>query len=337
MRTADFSRPPGWTYNPSSWSERLWMVGVAGGGVLVSGYLAFYQWGMLERVWEPFFGSGSEQVLDSFLSRVLPIPDAALGAIAYLLDAVTGLIGGRERWRTMPWMVLLFGLAVGPLGIVSVLLVIAQPVILNAWCSLCLVSAILSLVLIGPAMDEVLASLQYLRRVHEQHGSLWTALWRGKPQGPSTFDGSIDGKTGMPLIWWNHGLVALLGLWLMAAPDVMKYEGPERMNDHIVGPLIFSAAVIAVSETTRVARWMNVILGGWLIVAPIVLGYEPLHIGARSSLLGAAILILSFITRPPKERMGGGWSSVWSGKPEEAAVGHMPSADRKADEWRKAG
>jgi hypothetical protein len=217
------------------------------------------------------------------------------------------------------------------------LLVIAQPVILSAWCSLCLVSAILSLVLIGPAMDEVLASLQYLRRVHEHHGSLWTALWRGKPQIPPTVADSTGGKTGMPLIWWNHGLVALFGLWIMAVPDIMQYEGPERMNDHIVGPLVFSAAVIAISETTRFVRWMNVILGGWLIVAPIVLGYEPLHIGVRSSLLGAAILALSFITRPPKERMGGGWSRVWNGEPKEAIVGRPPGADRKADEWRKAG
>lgn len=173
----DSSCPPGWTYNPSSWAERLWIAAVAGVGMLVSGYLAFYQWGLIDEVWEPFFGNGSEQVLDSFLSRLLPIPDAALGAAAYLLDVVTGLIGGRKRWRTMPWMVLLFGLAVGPLGLVSVLLVIAQPVALNAWCTLCLISAFVSLVIIGPAMDEVLASLQYLRHSYERRESLWSTFW----------------------------------------------------------------------------------------------------------------------------------------------------------------
>ena len=145
--------------------------------MFVSGYLALDQWGVIETVWEPFFGHGSEQVLNSFLSNVLPIPDAALGAGAYLLDVVTGLIGGRERWRTMPWMVLLFGLAVGPLGLVSVLLVIAQPVLLHAWCTLCLFTAFVSLVIIGPAMDEVLASLQYLRRCYERRQSLWKAFW----------------------------------------------------------------------------------------------------------------------------------------------------------------
>jgi uncharacterized membrane protein len=173
------SVPPGWSYNPSTWAERLWLVGVALVGVAVSSYLAFYQYGLVEDVWEPFFGQGSEEVLHSFLSTVLPVPDAALGAAAYALDAVTGIIGKQDRWRSMPWMVILFGLAVGPLGLVSVLLVIAQPAILHAWCTLCLFSALISLVMIGPAMDEVLASLQFLRRCSATRTSVWNVFWHG--------------------------------------------------------------------------------------------------------------------------------------------------------------
>ena len=176
----DSDMPPGWSYNPSSWLERLWLIGVALVGVGISGYLALYQLGWVDRVWEPFFGSGSEDVLHSFLSKLLPIPDAALGAAAYALDAIAGAIGGTHRWRTMPWIVLLFGLAVGPLGIVSVLLVIAQPVVLNAWCTLCLASAMLSVIMIGPAMDEVLASLQFLRKSYDRKVSLWQVFWRGE-------------------------------------------------------------------------------------------------------------------------------------------------------------
>lgn len=174
--------PPGWSYNPSSWSERLWMIGVALLGFALSGYLAWYQWGLLGQVWEPFFDKGSETVLHSELSRLLPIPDAALGAIAYALDAITGAIGGAQRWRSMPWMVVLFGLAVGPLGLVSVLLVIAQPVVVHAWCTLCLVSALISIILIGPAMDEVLASLQLLKGVRAKKMSAWQVFWKGAPE-----------------------------------------------------------------------------------------------------------------------------------------------------------
>jgi len=149
-------------------------------GFLISGYLGLYQWGIIESVREPWFERGSETVLHSPLSRVLPVPDAILGAMAYAIDAVAGAIGGTMRWRTMPWMVILFGLAVGPLGLVSVLLVTAQPLLLNAWCTLCLLSAVISVLMIGPAMDEVLASLQVLKRAKEQRRAVWAIFWKGE-------------------------------------------------------------------------------------------------------------------------------------------------------------
>jgi hypothetical protein len=169
-------QPPGWEYNPSTWGQRLPLVGMAALGFVIAGYLALYQLGVINVVWEPFFGDGSQRVLNSSISRVLPIPDAAVGALGYLADAVSGGIGGRQRWRTSPWLVILFGLAVGPLGAVSIALVILQPVVFGAWCTLCLGSALISLIMIGPAMDEVLASLQHLRRASRQ-GSTWRAFW----------------------------------------------------------------------------------------------------------------------------------------------------------------
>lgn len=169
--------PPGWDHNPSSWSQRWPIIAVALIGFGIATDLALFQYGIVSSVWEPFFGEGSERVLTSWLSRVFPVSDAALGTFAYLLDAVTGAIGGARRWRTMPWMVILFGIAVGPLGIVSLFLVIAQPVLLGDWCTLCLVTAFISVVMIGPAMDEVLASLQHLRREHDRGRSLRRAFW----------------------------------------------------------------------------------------------------------------------------------------------------------------
>ena len=169
--------PPGWEKNPSTWSERLPIVGLALIGFAIATYLALYQWQVLATVWEPFFGEGSVTILNSRISHILPVPDAALGAFGYFLDAATGVIGGRARWRTMPWMVVIFGLAVGPLGFVSVMLVIFQPVLFDAWCTLCLASALVSVLMIGPAADEVLASLHYLKQERLRGRSLWNAFW----------------------------------------------------------------------------------------------------------------------------------------------------------------
>ena len=169
--------PPGWDANPSSWRQRLPIVAVALVGFGIATYLTLYQLEVFDTVWEPFFGDGSETVLNSGVSHALPIPDALLGALAYLLDAVAGVVGGTRRWRTMPWIVVLFGLAVGPLGAVSIALTIIQPVVYDSFCTLCLGSAVVSLAMIPFAIDEVLASLQHLKRVRRRGGSFWSAFW----------------------------------------------------------------------------------------------------------------------------------------------------------------
>lgn len=174
--------PPGWDYNPSTWGQRLPIVGVAMVGCFIALYMGLYQLDVFDTVWEPFFGDGSKQILNSHISKVLPVPDAILGAFGYLMDAVTGAIGGTKRWKTMPWIVIVFGLAIGPLGLISLLLVVFQPVLLNAWCTLCLTSAFISIVMIGPAIDEMLASLQLLQRAKREGLSLWKVFWGKKEE-----------------------------------------------------------------------------------------------------------------------------------------------------------
>lgn len=179
---SDGDVPPGWDYNPSLWGQRLPIVGLALVGFAIAGYLALYQWDVFASVWEPFFGDGSRVVLNSSVSHILPIPDAALGAGGYLLDAVTGAVGGRDRWRRLPWLVILFGLAVGPLGAASVVLVILQPVTFDSFCTLCLASAVISVAMIGPATDEMLASLQHVKAIRDGGGSTWRAFWTGRAE-----------------------------------------------------------------------------------------------------------------------------------------------------------
>ncbi len=169
--------PPAWDYNPSSWGQRMPLIVIAVVGFVVAMYMGLFQLEVLDTVWDPFFGDGTRKVLTSSVSKALPVPDAILGAFGYVLDAVTGVIGGTNRWKRMPWIVVVFGIAIGPLGLISVLLVILQPVLVGAWCTLCLVTAVLSVVMISPAVDEMLASLQYLQRAKKGGYSFWKAFW----------------------------------------------------------------------------------------------------------------------------------------------------------------
>ena len=184
-RAEDAPAPP-WDYNPSAWSQRIPICILAVGGFLISAYMALYQWRLVDGVWDPVFGDQTQKVLDSDVSHLMQrwigIPDAALGAVAYLGDAVFGLAGSTQRWRHRPWLVVLFGIDVIPLGGVSAILVIIQATVLGQWCFLCLVTATISLVLVYWAYDEVWSSITYLRRVWQRtHDTaiLWTVFWGG--------------------------------------------------------------------------------------------------------------------------------------------------------------
>jgi hypothetical protein len=146
--------------------------------------MAMYQWRLIPSVWDPLFGDGSHRVLDSDLSErmrsFLLIPDAALGAFAYLTEVILGLAGSARRWQFRPWMVMLFGIDVIPLGLVSVFLVVMQGAVVGAWCTLCLFTALISVILVLLAYDEVWASATYLRRLWKRTRDarlVWNAFW----------------------------------------------------------------------------------------------------------------------------------------------------------------
>jgi len=146
--------------------------------------MSLYQWRLIDNVWDPVFVGQTRQVLDSHVSEKMRtwarVPDAALGAIAYLGDLIFGLAGCTRRWQYRPWMVVLFGLDVIPLGVVSAVLVALQGTVVGSWCFLCLVTAVISLILVWWAYDEVWSSFLYLRRLWKEtrdRGVVWKAFW----------------------------------------------------------------------------------------------------------------------------------------------------------------
>ena len=179
---------PPWDYNPSSWSQRIPICLLAMVAFLLATHMALYQWRLIDDVWDPVFGNQSRRVLDSevagMMHRWFGIPDAALGALAYLGDAIFGLAGSTRRWQYRPWLVILFGLDVIPLGIVSAILVFCQGFVVGYWCLLCLITAVISLILVYWAYDEVYSTLKYLYAVWKKTRSslaVWNAFC-GRPK-----------------------------------------------------------------------------------------------------------------------------------------------------------
>lgn len=178
-------RAPSFDYNPSSMRQRHRIAAIALIAVAISLYMGLYQWGVIDSVWDPVFGAGTRTVLQSSesetMKHILGIPDAVMGTWAYLTEVVLCYAGSTRRWQLRPWMVVLFGLDVIPLGMVSVTLVILQGISVGAWCFPCLVTAAISLLLMFLAYDEVWASLRYLKAVWDRYhdlGLLWE-VFRG--------------------------------------------------------------------------------------------------------------------------------------------------------------
>ena len=278
--------PPGWTYCPSTAAQRLPIAAMGLVGLLISRHLTAYQFGHIDYAWEPFFmGSaadprnGTEEIITSHISEAWPVPDAGLGAVAYLLEILMAVMGTRDRWRTMPWMVTFLGILVVPLGVISIYFIIIQPVLLGTWSTLALAAGLAMLVMIPFMLDEVIAMFQFL---------LW-AKRQGKPlirtffKGDAIEDGSeyradtlaspqlfvTDAMKGVTLPWTLLACTGI-GILLMLTRLLIGTDGALANTHHVVGALVVTVSVIAMAEVVRAARLLNLPLALWLLVYPFL-------------------------------------------------------------------
>lgn len=163
--------PPGWDENPTSFARRMRLTVLAVAGLVVATYLTLYQLHAYDTVWDPFFDSRT--VLD--LTK--PVPDALAGVLAYATELVLLAIGGRDRWRTQPWVCLLLGAVLTMGAVVSIALIVIQPTVAGDWCTLCLVSAGLSLALFALGIDEARAAWHHVARARGRGAAWGDAVW----------------------------------------------------------------------------------------------------------------------------------------------------------------
>lgn len=113
---------------------------------------------------------------------------------------------------------------------------------------------------------------------------------------------------------WASSANVLAGLWLIAAPFVLNFEGADvaQWNHIIVGAAVALIAVIRASDPAERAgmSWTNVVLGLWMIAAPFVLGYnQVMDAQTNSIIMGAVIMALgafsAYETNQAQEEMRG--------------------------------
>lgn len=309
--------PPGWDYCPSTAVQRLPVTAMAFVGLLIARYLTAYQLGHLDRAWDPFFGPGTERIITSEVSRAWPVADAGVGAVAYMLEVLMASMGTRIRWRTMPWLVLGFGILVVPLGAVSIFFIIIQPIVIGTWCTLCLVAALAMLIMIPFTLDELVAMGQYLLDVRRRGHPLWRSLWTGGAMEGGREDDSHD-LAGTPpqmagemtrgvTVSWPLLLASLAGVWLMFTRLTFGSGGAMANSDHLVGSLIVTVSIIALAEVGRALRFINVALGAWLVAAPWLLDGAGGTPAAVNSVVCGLLAIGLSVPRGPIRHRYAGW------------------------------
>jgi nucleoside-diphosphate-sugar epimerase/uncharacterized membrane protein len=316
------SVPPGWTYSPSTDAQRLPIAVLGILGLLISRYLTAYQLGHIDHVWEPFFAgsvsdprNGTEEIITSDVSRAWPIPDAGLGGVSYMLEILMAVMGTRDRWRTMPWMVTFFGILVVPLGVVSVYFIIIQPIMIGTWSTLALIAALAMLVMVPFALDEVIAMAQFLRWSRCQKKPLLRTFFKGDAVDGGAEDQSDvlssprafwqDTVRGLTLPWTLAASMAL-GVFLMLTRLALGAEGELANTHHVVGALAITVSIIATAEVARALRFANAALGVWLIVESLLSGQGLMLMGTGAA-AGAALIVFSL----PRGRRSGEHYASW--------------------------
>ena len=273
--------PPGWRYCPSTWLQRLPIAALAVVGILISRYLTAYQLGHIDRAWDPFFGEGTMTIITSDMSRAWPIADAGVGTVAYIMELLMAVMGTKQRWRTMPWMVLGFFVLVVPLGGVSIFFIIIQPIMIGTWCTLCLIAALAMAVMIPYSLDEFVAMGQFMLYSIRKGRPFWRTFWMGHAMEGGTEDKAkgFAGTTREMIAEAARGvtipaplvLSIAIGVWLMFTRMTFDNSGAMANSDHLVGALVVTFSIIAWAEVARSVRFINVLFGLWLIAAPWLL------------------------------------------------------------------
>ena len=314
--------PPGWSYTPASWVQRAPIAVLAFIGFLIARYMTAYQLGFIDTAWEPFFAgsgafNGTETIITSDVSKAWPVADSGLGAVVYMLEIVMTFMGGKDRWRTMPWMVLALALLILPLGIVSIYFVIIQPIIIGTWCTLCILAALAMALMIPYSLDEFVAMGQFLLDAKRKGKPFWRTFWEGDAMDGGSQDLSrgllgsrrealVEAARGVtyPVTMW---LSIALGVWLTFTRVTFASSGAMANSDHLIGALVVTFSVMAFAEVGRAVRFLNMAFGAWLVAAPWLLDGIASPLAIWNSMIVGALLMGLAIPRGPVKNSYAGW------------------------------
>jgi hypothetical protein len=102
---------------------------------------------------------------------------------------------------------------------------------------------------------------------------------------------------------WQHWVNLVVGLWLIVSPFPIEHLTMAEPTTpalvvaawtmHIIGLLIAATAIGTITYFRMWEEWVNIILGGWLIVSPWLFGFSSSMLLTWNALISGAIVVVS--------------------------------------------
>ena len=257
MLSPDHAAPPRWDVNPSARSQRAPVVTLSLVGLALSIACTLHARGVLEVFWEPF----PVVTADGWIRRSLAVPMPELDIIGFGAVLVTALLGRKDRWRTIPSLVVATGVAVAFTAVSTVARWTAQYAESGRSSTLFFVLTGCAIALMPLVADEVYAAILGLRGTHS----------RGRLQ-----KRAMGGRVTDALGYVSGTGAIMVGLWLLGAP--LASSAKATVHAHVAGGII----------------------GGALLIAPLAFGYS-LRGAIHIVVAGLLLLVLSSAFDDPRE------------------------------------
>jgi hypothetical protein len=186
--------------------------------------------------------------------------------------------------------------------------------VVGAWCTICLIAAGTTLLMIPLTLDEVVAMGQFLRRTRRAGKSVWRTFWLGGEEPDGENDTRSPGFGAPPsrllrAMFWGmtaHKTMlvsAALGVWLMFSYFVLPTPDDMFKVNAIVGALAVTVAVTALAEVGHAIRFVNILFGAMIVVVPFMFGAGATTI-VNNVVVGVLLIVLSFPRGRIHERYG---------------------------------
>lgn len=100
---------------------------------------------------------------------------------------------------------------------------------------------------------------------------------------------------------WQDWMIPLIGLWLVAAPFLMNYEGgygsAAARNSAVVGAALIAVPLVGLVGRLSKREWIVLALGVWLILSPFVLGYVEAEVAVWNAIITGIVVTVAAAAR----------------------------------------